>query len=53
MALEAYKADGSQENLVKLGEAIKATEEAVAKVKSSAASTSATAANKHDNALTS
>lgn len=48
-ALEAYKADGSQENLVKLGEAIKATEEAVAKVKGSAASTSATAANKHDN----
>lgn len=48
-ALEAYKADGSQENLVKLGEAIKATEEAVANVKGSAASTSATASNKHDN----
>ena len=48
-ALEAYKADGSQENLVKLGEALKATEEAVVKVKGSAASTSASASNKHDN----
>lgn len=48
-ALEDYKADGSQENLVKLGEALKATEEAVSKVKGAAASTSVTAANKHDN----
>lgn len=48
-AVENYKKDGSQENLVKVGEALKAIESEVAKVKGKSSTTTVKAENTHDN----